>query len=84
MGKTVKVSHLSEFERVITEVKTDVVRTEAGRSGEFARHQLLHYVAELAEELAVIASSVHCAKLMDHFVSASAEARRMLPKGYRD
>ena len=84
MGKTVKVSHLTEFERVITEVKSDLSRSESDRTGEFARHQLLQYVAELAEELAVVSSSVHCAKLMDHFVSASAEARRMLPKGYRD
>ena len=83
MGKTTKVSLLNEFERVVSEINSDIVRPCAERPEEFSRHQLLHYVAELAEELAVISSSVHCAKLMDHFVAASAEARRMLPKGYR-
>ncbi len=75
---------MPEFERAVSERNADLVRPDVDRPGEFSRHQLLHYVAELAEELAVISSSIHCAKLMDHFVAASAEARRMLPKGYRD
>ncbi len=48
------------------------------------RNQILHYIAEMSEEMSKLAATADCAELAQSLKTSAHKAHNLLPQGYED